>query len=285
MRVDRSEIKAFVTVCATLAIGGIGFRVAMMELKVFLQKEPVPLRLPLDELPGTLGEWKQVGKDALFSDAVIEELGTKNFLDRTYVYRGDPAKGMLQVHVAYYTGMIDTVPHIPERCWGANGMVIQGQPEFRKQKVDDSAWDYTSGPIRPESGARYPQATVKEPVTKKNVTVNLPLGDITMTASCFQDPRQPEFTLIGAYFFIANGSITPSAMAVRNLSFKLTDRYAYYCKVQFSYRVREQPDKAVVMFDQLAGDLLQSLLPQLMRSLPDWSLLENQESPPPIASS
>ena len=90
---------------------------------------------------------------------------------------------------------------------------------------------------------------------------------------------------IGGYFFIANGALTPSALAVRNLSFKLADRYAYYCKVQFSYRVREQPEIAITMFDQHASDLLQSLLPQLMRSLPDWPALESPSSPPAVSSS
>ena len=28
----------------------------------------------------------------------------------------------LQVHISYYTGTIDDVPHIPERCWYASGL-------------------------------------------------------------------------------------------------------------------------------------------------------------------
>jgi len=38
------------------------------------------------------------------------------------------------------------------------------------------------------------------------------------------------------------------------------------------------------MFDQLSSDLLQSLLPQLMRSLPDWPSLENKSSIPVTAN-
>lgn len=72
--------KAFVAACACLAIGGLGFRVAMSQLNVYLQKESVPLRTPIDELPSMLGDWKQVGKDQQLSDAMIEELGTKIFL-------------------------------------------------------------------------------------------------------------------------------------------------------------------------------------------------------------
>jgi hypothetical protein len=180
--------------------------------------------------------------------------------------------------------MIDTVPHVPERCWGAAGLVIWGEPELRPQKLNTSKWDLQNGPTQPASGARYPQVTVKEPVTRREVKVNLPLGDIVMTTTCFQDPKKPNMTFIGGYFFIANGSLTPSALAVRNLSFRLTDRYAYYCKVQFSYRVNEEPQKAIAMFDQLSSDLLQSLIPQLMRSLPDWPSLENKTSIPVTAN-
>ena len=278
MRVETTEKKAFIAACLCLVIGGVGFRVAMAELKVYLQKESVPLRAPIDELPRTLGNWKQVGKDQQFSDAMIEELGTTQFLDRSYVSLGDNTNGVMQVHVAYYTGMIDTVPHVPERCWGASGLVMWGESQIRQQKLDTSKWDFKSGPVQISSGMRYPQTIVKEPVTRNDILVNLPLGDITMTATCFQDPKKPSMTFIGGYFFIANGSLTPSALAVRNLSFRLTDRYAYYCKVQFSYRINEPPEKAITMFDQLSSDLLQSLLPQLMRSLPDWPSLESKSS-------
>ena len=278
MQVERNEQKAFYTACACLVIGGLGFRLIMTQLNVYLQKEPVFLRVTLDDLPSTLGKWKQFGKDQQLSDAIVEELGTKNYLDRNYVYQNDLINGVLQIHIAYYTGMIDTVPHIPERCWGAAGLVILGETEVRLQKLDLSKFNFQSGPLQPSSGMRYPQAVVQEPVTRKNETVNLPLGDISMTASIFQDPKNPEITFIGAYFFIANGSLTPSALAVRNLSFKLSDKYAYYCKVQFSYRVREQSAIAITMFDRLSSDLLQSLLPQLMRSLPDWPALETPAS-------
>lgn len=284
MRVESNGKKAFITACVCLAVSGLGFRLAMTQLNVFLQKESVPLRTPIDELPSVLGDWQQVGKDSQLEDAMLEELGTKNYLNRTYVYKKDAAKGLFQVHIAYYTGMIDTVPHIPERCWGAGGLVMLGEPNQHSYNLDQSRLNTVSGPIQPGTGVRYAQATVKELATRKDVIVNLPLGDIKMTASIFQNPKNPGQTWIGGYFFIANGSLTSSALAVRNLSFKLTDRYAYYCKVQFTYVVREQPEIAITMFDQLASDLLQSLLPQLMRSLPDWPELESHSSTTTVSS-
>ena len=128
MRVDRSVRNALIAGCAALAIGGVGFRVAVGQLRVYLKKESVSLREPLDTVPATLGAWKQVGKDSVFSDALIEELGTRSYLDRMYAVNGDPSRGVMQVHAAYYTGMIDAVPHIPERCWNANGVAQPMKP-------------------------------------------------------------------------------------------------------------------------------------------------------------
>ena len=75
MQVERNEQKAFYTACACLVIGGLGFRLIMTQLNVYLQKEPVFLRVTLDDLPSTLGKWKQFGKDQQLSDAIVEELG------------------------------------------------------------------------------------------------------------------------------------------------------------------------------------------------------------------
>jgi hypothetical protein len=281
MQVDRSVRAAFIAGCAALAIGGVGFRAALAHLQVYLKKEPVSLREPLDSLPAALGSWKQVGKDSVFSDALIEELGTQNYLDRFYAVDGDPSKGLMQVHAAYYTGMIDAVPHIPERCWNANGMVMRGQPEVRPIGLDETGWDRTGGPIQPGSGQRYTLAEVRDPITRKSEMVALPLGRMEMTVTAFQDPRAPKATALGGYLFIANGGVTPSALAVRNLSFKLSDRYAYYCKLQFSAQIPGTPEEVLPKFDRMTAELLQQLLPHLMRCLPDWPAIERGESATP----
>ena len=278
MRVDRRVRSAFVAGCVTLVVGGLGFRVALAQLQVYLKKEPVALREPLDTLPAKLGRWKQVGKDTTFSDALIEELGTRNYLDRFYAIDGDTEKGVVEVHAAYYTGMVDTVPHIPERCWNANGLVMTGQPAVRPIAVDRSGWDLKGGPEQPGTGLRYPTTEVRDVITRRSTRVSLPLGELSMTVSAFQDPRSPRQTALGGYLFIANGALTPSALAVRNLSFKLTDRYAYYCKLQFSARLDGAPEKVLPEFDTMVGELMQHLLPHLMQSLPDWPAIERGTS-------
>ena len=280
MRVDRKVRAAFLAGCATLVIGAVGFQVALARLQVFLKKESVPLREPLDTVPASLGRWKQVGKDAVFSDALVEELGTSSYIDRFYAIDGDPEKGVLEVHAAYYTGMIDTVPHIPERCWNANGMVMRGQPAVVGIPVDRSSWNLSEGPVQPGTGARYPVTQVLDRLSGKVARVSLPLGDLQMTVTAFQDPRAPGLTSLGGYLFVANGGTTPSALSVRNLSFKLTDRCAYYCKIQFSARLPGEPEKVTPEFVRMTSDLMQSLLPQLMRCLPDWPSIETADLSP-----
>jgi hypothetical protein len=257
-----------------MAVGGLGFRLALAQLQVYLKKEPVELREPLDSIPATLGSWKQVGKDSVFSDALVEELGTRSYIDRFYALDGDPSKGVLQVHAAYYTGMIDAVPHIPERCWNANGLVMSGQPSVRPISLDRSSWDLAGGAVQPGTGLRYPTAEIRDPVTRRTERVALPLGDLEMTVTAFQDPRNPRMTAFGGYLFIANGALTPSALAVRNLSFKLSDQYAYYCKLQFSASLPGTPEEALRKFESMSADIMQNLLPQLMRRLPDWPAIE-----------
>ena len=279
MRVDRRVRSALIAGCVSLAAGGIGFRVALAQLQVYLKKESVPLREPLDTIPATLGRWKQIGKDTTFSDALVEELGTRNYVDRFYAFDGEPEKGVLEMHAAYYTGMIDTVPHIPERCWNANGMVMRGQPAVQPVEIDRSGWKLPQGDGG-NPADRYPSTQTMDPLTRRPVLVHLPMGDLQMTVTAFQDPKSPRDTAVGAYLFIANGAVTPSALSVRNLSFKLTDRYAYYCKVQFSARISGDPGKVLPEFGRMTADLMQNLLPQLMRCLPDWPAIERGETSP-----
>ena len=71
--------------------------------------------------------------------------------------------------------------------------------------------------------------------------------------------------------------MTPSPYVVRSYAFDLTNRYAYYCKVQCSV-VLHDGDKAVEQWTALTADLLTELFPTLMRRLPDWSAIEASQS-------
>ena len=265
----------YAVLLVTLVAGGLGLRAAMTALDVYLKKEPVPLRSDLGSIPTTLGAWRKVGDDQVMDAAMVESLGTDRYLTRTYARDGNPAEGVLVVHVAYYTGMIDTVPHIPERCWGAGGLVQLGDtaalplsPRFAPSPAGEP-------PTNRATGLPYPMSTVTDPVTRRAEPVAMPVGDLAMTLTTFQDPKASRLVQFGAYFFIANGRCTPSTFGVRALAFNLSDRFAYYCKVQLSGRYPAEGDPpASERFRADSEDLLSNLLPHLMRSLPDWPSVE-----------
>jgi hypothetical protein len=264
----------FVGLLATLAVGGLGLRAAMHSFEVYLRKEPIALRADFGSLPTTLGRWQKLGDDQQLDAAMVESLGTDKYLTRNYALDGDPSKGVLSLHLAYYTGMIDTVPHIPERCWGAGGMVQLGEAVAMPLTLQMPAETGTDAPRNVATGLPYPMAKLVDPVTRLEEQVALPVGDPAMTVSTFQEARSSRVEQLGGYMFIANGRVTPSTFGVRALAFNLTDRVAYYCKVQLSARYPVGDTPSTVAFKAQAEDFLTQLLPHLMRRLPDWPSVE-----------
>lgn len=271
---DRSVRPAFLAMVATLALGGLGLRAAMSALDVYLRKEPVALRADFGSIPSTVGRWQKVGEDQVLDAAMVESLGTDKHLTRTYARDGDPGKGLLSLHLAYYTGMIDTVPHIPERCWGAGGLVQLGDPVTLPLAIDAGATVPSDGPRNAATGLAYPIVELQDPVTRVREKVAMPVGDMAMTLTTFQDPRASRVDQLGGYMFIANGRCTPSTFGVRALAFNLTDRVAYYCKVQLSARYAAGDRPSADRFRDDAEDFLSHFLPHLMRRLPDWPSVE-----------
>jgi hypothetical protein len=264
----------FLALLATTAIGGLGLRAAMRSLDVYLRKEPILLRADFGSIPTTLGRWQKLGEDQRLDSAMVESLGTDKYLTRNYALDGDASKGVLSLHLAYYTGMIDTVPHIPERCWGAGGLVQLGDPKTVGLSLPILANSEAGGPSNASTGLKYPMASLADPVTQQVEQVALPVGEAAMTVSTFQEARSSRVEQLGGYMFIANGRMTPSTFGVRALAFNLTDRVAYYCKVQLSARYPVGDTPSTVAFKAQAEDFLTQLLPHLMRRLPDWPSVE-----------
>lgn len=268
---------AYVAIIMVLVASALGFQAAVSMLDIYLKKEAIPLRESLDTIPTKLGKWKRVGADSRMGEAIIESLGTRFYLDRQYAIDGDPAKGIVTLHIAYYTGMVDAVPHVPERCWGAAGLNMVSQSSTRLLPMDKSKWDLISGPKNTATGLSYPIAQVVDPVTRRSESVLLPVGNTEMSVTVFQDEKQPNVRLVGGYLFIANGRLTSSPYDVRGLAFNLSDRYAYYCKVQFS-AMFPADENVVESWSAQTADLLNEVLPHIMKRLPDWSEIESSQS-------
>lgn len=282
MQLDRTTRLAFVVVAMALAASALGFRAVIWTLNVYVHKDPVPLRGNLRSIPEKLGPWMKMGSDIEMTAEVREAMGTDLYLDRVYALQGDESLGTLYVHVPYYTGMIDTVPHVPERCGVASGWVVAEQTRLISLPVSKESWPLSSI-VNHASGERYPVISKTDPVTGRSDPVYMPIGDYTFLATEFQHPDKPGLRMLAGYFFIANGRIAASAQQVQALAFNLTDRHAYYCKVQFSTMVSDTSSDRWNRFAELSGDLLDQLLPELMQRLPSWPEWEARSEEPAAA--
>jgi hypothetical protein len=272
---DRRAKYAFFLACFTLVAGGIGFRAATEHLNVYLQKKPVKLREHFDNISTRLGSWEMAGGVHKLSQEMIEELGTEWYLDRQYVQEGmGQQRRMMNLHIAYYTGMIDAVPHIPDRCFVAGGYQIHNLARNYPLQVSRTGWRTDPDRVNQSTGQPYELAVYQDPITGRTTAVRMPMGDFVLRTTEFVHPDTPDTRVFSGYFFIANGRLAATPEEVKLLAFKRSEEYAYYCKVQFTSG--GDGDFTAERFTAVVADLLTPLLPQLMRCLPDWAEVEDR---------
>ena len=271
VRFSRHSRIAFVVACLALVLGGIGLQAGASALNVYLRKDPVHLRRSLANLPATVGDWRMV-KDIRIPEAAAEELGTDIYLSRVYTDTRSSSTPALNLHIAFYTGQIDVVPHVPDRCMVAGGLMERHpEPKQFPLSIDQSEWSLD--PVHSLAGQPFHMASTRNWLTGEEEVVRLPVGDLVIRTSEFFDPTQGEERIFAGYFFIANGRLTPNPGGVRLLAFNPAERYAYYCKVQFTAQGGDDFDAE--RFLAIVSDVLDDLLPELMRCLPDWAEVQS----------
>ncbi len=231
----------------------------------------------VSSIPHETTGWKRIGSDQIMPSDIVETLGTSNYLSRNY-YRTrdeDPKNPIVyDFHTAYYTGMIDTVPHVPERCFVGGGMQQGDTSRVMDLHMDTSSWRVDSSV--PEemaglSGSIYTVRLSNDPALSSapGLRVRLPRdvgpqSPIQMRISEFIDIDGSK--LYAGYFFIANGGTKANANDVRQLAFNLEDDYAYFLKVQLTSATADSFEE----FAQYAGELVSELIGETMRCIPDW---------------
>lgn len=267
----------FVVALLLLVVAAVGMDAAVTHYKLVLTKLPIyaPEGRLLTSVPMETASWVCTTGDHRETEEVEKTLGTSNYITRTYQKK--TAKGekpvFVSFHAAYYTGMIDTVPHVPDRCFIASGMQLGTLDHDVPLPLDVERM--LPDPDVPESlqGLIY-----KVRASDGAHRVRLPRDPkgIQLHAMQFLDRGKP---LYAGYFFIANGGSVPRAEDVRLLAFDLKSTYAYYLKVQFTSMDVESPEDltktAAAFLDELFGDL--------MRCAPDWVEVEAGRYPPPPA--
>ncbi len=271
-----------------LAVSAVGFGYAIQSLGIMLKKLPIQAEhgVLTRDVSSRTASWERARgpggepiPDQTINAEIEETLGTKNHLTRTYV-ETHPANTSrpqyLQLHLAYYTGKVDTVPHVPDRCFVGGGMQIGKIEGDLPLLIGDAGWkidgtlpadlrDYELAPLAPDASGEVRW-------------VHLPRDarHLRLRTMRFLDAGRPVYA---GYLFIANGGHTPSANEVRGLAFDLKNTYAYYLKVQ----VTSQTARDVDEFIATTSSLVSELLPEIMRTVPDWPRVRLGLYPPPTS--
>jgi hypothetical protein len=261
---------AVMVVVGILLVAAVGLNATAQYLKLTFRKEPVDLRRPVASLPARLGPWQQVSVDKPLPPDIEHTLGTKDYVFRVYVdtsivpaseveqilalpgeqrevaamrIRPRYPKAVINVALTYYTGMVDTVAHIPERCFVAGGFDISGG-------------ENRTLPVRNANGET-----------------------LTIRLLNFEDQQATSVRpVVVGYFFQVNGNYEHDAInGVRWRLQKLTEKYAYYSKIELMLEKRDRDDQtaedaAVEAFTRF----LTHAMPEMELILPDWQQVVRQ---------
>lgn len=258
---------AFLAAVVLLIGGGLSIQIAAKSLGVYLKKEPVAPRHAIDTIPYKVGPWfSSRESEYRMDDAGVEQLGTERYLTRQYFNSERPGEPPIQLHVAYYTGHIDTIPHVPDRCLVAGGLTQeQAEPINYRLDMDQSGWFEDSE--HELDGDPYRMVGLERESGQEEL-VRLPSGEFRLRTTRFGSPANPDLSVFAGYFFIANGRLTPDPWGVKLLAFKPEDKKAYFCKIQLT-TAWEEP-LSTERFLELSTSFMDSMIPEIARCLPDW---------------
>lgn len=178
----------------------------------------------------------------------------------------DYPKAAMSLSVTYYTGMVDTVAHIPDRCFIADG--------FQPTEYDLPLWKLSGLPIDAsgwpldEAGRR--KAFPADQAVQQDA--GLPVRFINFED---QDLRTKLRNRNVTYFFQVNGRYDANPLGVRKTLQDLFQKNGYYAKVELMTMLSDRNDTA-----QVQRDFLTHALPELEKCFPDWaSVLSGKAAP------
>jgi hypothetical protein len=268
----------FLIALVVLLAAAVGLNAAVGMMKLHFKKAPVPLAKELGAIPSRLGPWVQVSLDQALDKDTQDVLGTDKYVFRDYVdtrlTREDIAEdfkdkspqdrlqkleeirrkfpqAVVRLSVTYYTGMVDTVSHVPDRCVTADG--------FEPKTYDTVRW--------PLARDLPPEAKQDE----DNIEVrHIHFEDQTGTSNV---------TRSISYFFHANGEFMSSPLKVRQKLGELWVKKGYYAKIETMNTVEKPQDAAKVM-----TDFLTYAMPQVYKCMPDWAVETGAKPAPQLAA-
>jgi hypothetical protein len=115
---------AFLICTAVLALAGGGLSVTTRRMGLYLRKEPLPLKAPLDTLDESrLAPYRVLARQKIENREILQSLGTQDYIQWVLEDPCAPAQKavrQLLLFITYYP-LPDRVPHVPEECYTGGG--------------------------------------------------------------------------------------------------------------------------------------------------------------------
>lgn len=244
--------RGFVACVALLVLFAGGFQfLAVMRGFIFV-KQRVDLKKPLNLLSQErLTGYKLLQPIEIQSD-ILNQLGTDQYVQwilQSPEKPGEPDSGrVLSLFVTYYTGLPDAVPHVPESCYAGGGH------KLIKQTPDE-------------------------------ITISTSQGQqIVVPVQVLEFAKESQFgrnSRIVLYTFHANGQFRADRTAVRLAIGSLTDRYAYFSKVEVGIDL-EGPQFTKEQAVASGKRFMEVAMPVLLEDhWPDWEAVNRRSTTRP----
>jgi len=199
---------AFLICAVVLALAGVGMSLATQRLGLYLKKEPLPLKKPLDAIEERrLAPYKVSARVPIENEDILKSLGTHDYiqwvLEDPRESAPSPVRKML-LFITYYQ-QPDRVPHVPEECYTGGG--------YQQLATNAVSFDIDTSGHRREIPGRY-------------LLFDRVSHDISLAV--------PQFPVV--YLFRVNGEYAGSRDEARlALNKSIFSRHAYFCKIEMVF--------------------------------------------------
>jgi len=244
---------AFLICAVVLAVAGSGMSIAIKSFGVYLKKEPLPLKKPLELLDEKgLAPYKVVSKDRIENKEIVKALGTEDYIQwvlEDLDVAADSAVRKCSLFITYYELPDPRVVHVPDECYMGVG--------YQRLVFDGVLLEVNKEGIEERLSAKY-----------------LVFGG----ADSKQWVRETKFSVL--YLFNVNRRYKGSRETARVvLNRNLRSKYSYFCKVEwkffntrFGQAIYPSKEEAIAASQKL----LSVILPILEKE--HWPVMENVKS-------
>ena len=153
---------------------------------------------------------------------------------------------VIHLGLTYYTGLVDTVAHIPDRCYIADG--------YEPSSYTVPFWQLGTD----ASGKPFSQSV--RFISFQDSTGN------NRVSKCV------------AYLFHTNGHYESDPLGVRQTLEDLTERYGYYAKIELMTLVPNIDETDISNASAAMTDFLKAARPQIETCFPDWTKVNHSHS-------